>query len=118
MPCSQCGETIQVICIYCEYGKDLETAESLARFTLSNVWALDGALAAQLERWPFFRKGVGAIPGDEGFANDCPFCDARQEDYLLHEEPGDVFFGIAQTQSGMAEFTPLMGRVQMSGDWR
>jgi hypothetical protein len=40
-----------------------------------------------------------------------------QEDYLLHSEPGDVFFGIAMGESGSVEFTPLAGRVQLSGDY-
>jgi hypothetical protein len=39
-----------------------------------------------------------------------------QEDYLLHAEPGDVFFGISRAEPGSIEFTPLVGRIQLSGD--
>ena len=40
-----------------------------------------------------------------------------QEDYLLHAEPGDVFFGISRAEPGSIEFTPLAGRIQLSGDY-
>src|SRR3984893_16991800 len=73
--------------------------------------------AHPIERWRFFKKGVGADPGEDYFANHCPHCDAMQEDYLLHAEPGDVFFGIAHTELRTVEFTPLVGRVQLSGDY-
>jgi hypothetical protein len=33
-------------------------------------------------------------------------------------EPGDVFFGIGSDRPGFVEFTPLQGRVQLSGDYR
>jgi hypothetical protein len=39
-----------------------------------------------------------------------------QEDYLLHAEPGDVFFCIPLPEPGSIEFTPLSGRIQVSGD--
>jgi hypothetical protein len=32
-------------------------------------------------------------------------------------EPGDVFFGIAMGGPGAVEFTPLEGRIQLSGDY-
>ena len=40
-----------------------------------------------------------------------------QEDYLLHSEPGDVFFSLAIDTPGAVEFTPLEGRLQLSGDY-
>ncbi|MEA3198042.1 MAG: hypothetical protein QOF32_2094 [Gammaproteobacteria bacterium] len=40
-----------------------------------------------------------------------------QEDYLLHSEPGDVFFGLAIGTLGAVEFTALEGRVYLSGDY-
>jgi hypothetical protein len=58
--CLKCHESIEVICIYCDSGTDSETGEPMTQFTLSNIWAMDSALAAQLERWRFFRKGIGA----------------------------------------------------------
>ena len=116
-PCLKCHESIEVICIYCDSGTDSETGEPMTHFTLSNVWAMDSALAAQLERWRFFRKGIGAGSEEGYFANHCPYCGAMQEDYLLHAEPGDVFFGISRAEPGSIEFTPLVGRIQLSGDY-
>jgi len=40
----------------------------------------------------------------------------RFEDILLHAEPDDVFFGISRADPGAIEFTPLLGRIQLSGD--
>jgi hypothetical protein len=89
----------------------------MRQFTLANVWAMDSALATQLERWRYFRKGI-AVGSEEGyFANHCPHCGALQEDYLLHDEPGDVFFGLSRAEPGSIEFTPLVGRIQLSGDY-
>jgi hypothetical protein len=114
--CVKCHESIEVICIYCESGADSETGEPMTQFTLSNIWAMDSALATQLERWRFFRKGIG-VDSEEGyFANHCQHCGAMQEDYLLHAEPGDVFFGISRAEPGSIEFTPLVGRIRLSGD--
>jgi hypothetical protein len=79
---------------------------------------MDSALATQLERWRFFRKEIGAGSEEGCFANHCPHCGAMQEDYLLHAEPGDVFFGISRAEEpGSIEFTPLAGRIQLSGDY-
>jgi len=61
----------------------------LERFTLSNISSMVGALAATLERRRFYSTATGSEDGY--FANHCP-CGAMQEDYLLHAEPGDVFF--------------------------
>jgi Domain of unknown function (DUF5710) len=114
--CSRCHETIEVICIYCASGSDSETGDPMTQFTLSNIWAMDSALATQLARWRYFRKEIGAGPEEGYFANHCPHCGAMQEDYLLHAEPGDVFFGISRAEPGSIEFTPLVGRIQLSGD--
>jgi hypothetical protein len=62
------------------------------------------------------RLGIGAGSEEDCFANHCPRCGAMQEDYLLHAEPGDVFFGISHAEPGSIEFTPLAGRIQLSGD--
>jgi hypothetical protein len=115
IPCSQCGETIDVICIHCLSGADNETGESMTRFTVSNIWAMDDALRAQLGVRPHFKRvNLGAERGD--YANHCPHCGAHQQDYLLHDEPGDVFFGIAESTPGTVKLTPLAGQVQLSGD--
>ena len=114
--CSSCHEQIEVICIFCESGTDSEIGEPMRQFTLSNVWAMDSALATQLERWRYFRKGIGAESEEGYFANHCPHCEALQEDYLLHAEPVDVFFGLSRAEPGSIEFIPLVGRIQLSGD--
>ncbi len=78
---------------------------------------MDGALGKLLQPWPYFRKGTEEDSEEGIFANHCPHCGAIQEDYLLHSEPGDVFFGIGRGRSGAVEFTPLEGRIEMSGDY-
>jgi hypothetical protein len=42
-------------------------------------------------------------------------CGAVQEDYLLHSQPGDVFFCIAEEEPGSIEFTPVEGRIRERG---
>jgi hypothetical protein len=114
--CMQCGVTLEAICIYCQSGTDIETGDPMARFTVSNIWAMDDALAAQLELWPYFKPiEFGCTAGD--YANHCPHCGAPQEDYLLHDEPGDIFFAPSQAKHGLIEFAPLAGRIQLSGDF-
>jgi hypothetical protein len=112
--CSNCREKIEVVCIHCSSGNDLETGEILEWFTLSNISSMDGALAATLERWRLHRTTTG--PEDGYFANHCPYCGAVQEDYLLHSEPGDVFFCIPEAEPGSIELTAVKGRIRVSGD--
>jgi len=114
--CTTCRERIEVICIYCDSGTDEETGEVMTQVTLSNIWAMNGALSAQLARWPFLKKAVGSNSGDGCFANHCPHCGGVQEDYLLHAEPGDVFFCIPQAEPGSVQLTPLAGPIRLSGD--
>ena len=117
MACLNCQKNIDVICIYGASGVDSENGDFLSQFTVSNVWAVDAALAGQLGAWPSFRKEIGGDSEAGVFANFCPHCGAMQEDYLLHSEPGDVFFGIAQGMPGLVKFTRLDGRIQLSGDY-
>jgi uncharacterized protein DUF5710 len=112
--CSNCREKIEVICIHCYSGIDLESGNALEFFTLSNISSMDSALAATLERWRFYRTATE--PEDGYFANHCPYCGAVQEDYLLHSEPGDVFFCIAEAEPRSIEFTVVEGRIRVSGD--
>ena len=65
----------------------------MTHVTLSNIWAMDSALTAQLERWPFFKKAEGSNSDEGYFANHCP-----------QAEPGSV------------ELTPLVGPIRLSGD--
>jgi hypothetical protein len=115
--CVRCGKDIEVVCIYCKTGVDIEIGDPMSDFTVSSIWAMDGALTKLLQRWPSFREGIDEDSGEGNFANHCPHCGAMQEDYLLHSEPGDVFFGIAMGGPGAVEFTPLEGRIQLSGDY-
>ncbi len=116
IPCVACREEIEVICIYCESGTDMEMDEPMAQVTLSNLWAMDSALTTQLERWPFFKNTAGLESDACYFANHCPHCGAVQEDYLLHSEPGEVFFCIPRAEPGSLMLTPLVGRIRASGD--
>jgi hypothetical protein len=93
VPCVNCRQVIEVICIYYCSGVDGDTVEALEQFTVSAIGAMDRALAEQLAPWPNFRKGIG--PEEGTYANHCPNCGAVQEDYRLQAEPGDVFFGLA-----------------------
>ncbi len=88
--CSQCGEDAEVICVYGERGVDAELGQALEKFTVSNIVAMDAALAEQLAVWPGFcwDAGEGCV------ANHCLACGAVIEDYRLHAEPGAVFFGL------------------------
>jgi len=114
--CSNCREKIEVICIHCYSGIDLESGNALEFFTLSNISCMDSALAATLEGWRFHRTATGAESEEGYFANHCPYCGTVQEDYLLHSEPGDVFFCIAEAEPGSIEFTAVEGRILVSGD--
>jgi hypothetical protein len=106
-----------VICIYGRSGVDTEIGDPIHDFTVLNVWAIDDALRKALQRWPNFRKDRGQAGDDGNFANCCPHCGVAQEDYLLHSEPGDVFFGIAMGEPAAVEFAPIEGRIQLSGDY-
>jgi Domain of unknown function (DUF5710) len=116
-PCVRCGNEIEVVCIYCKSGMDTEIDNPIADFTVFNIWAMDGVLATLIERWPRYRQRVDEDAEEGVFANHCAHCGAMQEDYLLHAEPGDVFFGLAMDAPGAVEFTALEGRVCMSGDY-
>jgi hypothetical protein len=111
--CAMCGAHIEVICIFCQSGIEAGMDDGISQFTVSNIWAMAETLAKQLKRWPGYRKATG----EEYFANHCRHCGSMQEEYLLHSEPEDVFFGIRPDRPGRVEFTPLQGRVQMSGDY-
>lgn len=96
---------------------DTEIDNPIADFTVFNISAMDGVLARLIARWHHYRPGVGEDAEEGVFANYCPHCGAMQEDYLLHSEPGDVFFGLAMDAPGAVEFTALEGRVCLSGDY-
>jgi hypothetical protein len=108
--CWKCRSKIEVICIFCETG--IVSDEPLTHFTVSGIWAMDSALARQLEPWPFFRP----VEQEGDFANHCPHCGALQEDLYLHSEPDQPFFSIPRALPGSIKLTPLIGRVQLSGD--
>ena len=115
--CAHCGASTEVICIFCDHGVDVETDQALAKITVSNIRAMDAALRKQLERWPSFKKEISADSEDTSFANRCSTCDCIQQDYLMHSEPGDVFFDVSEAPPGSILSTPLAGRIQLSGDY-
>jgi len=115
--CVSCAKDMEVICIHCRSGIDTEIGEPLSDFTVSNIAEMDGGLAKMLLPWPDFRKAITKDSQEGNFANHCPHCGAVQEDYLLHSEPGDVFFGIAMGGPGAVRFTPLVGHIELSGDY-
>ena len=112
--CWNCHSQIEVICIFCDSG--IASGEPLTQFSISNVWAMDGGLAQQLKGWPNFRQVYTAGGQESSFANHCPHCGLVQEDLYLHSEPGDPFFDIPHAPPGAVKLTPLVGRVQLSGD--
>lgn len=114
--CRACGASVEVICIHCESG--LVSGEPLDRFTVSDVWAMNEALAGQLRRWPSFRpvQEPGG-PGGGEFANHCAQCGAAVDEEDLHAEPEAPFFDVsAAAEAGSVTLTPLAGTVRLSGD--
>ena len=114
IPCEQCRATIEVICIHC--GSGIVSGETLAPFTVSNVWAMDENLTRQLLPWPAFRRVSGSYGESGGFANHCSHCGTPQEDMFLHDEPDAPFFDIPRAPPGSIKLTPLAGTIQLSGD--
>lgn len=114
--CVQCQRPIKVIALLCESGIDSETGDAIANVTVSSIWAMDEKLSGQLEPWLFFRMVSDSEPDGGCYANHCPHCHAVQAEYLLHDEPGDVFFGLSQKWQSM-QLTPLVGEVCLSGDY-
>jgi hypothetical protein len=115
--CVKCQRNIEVICLYCDGGIDAELDEPLAQITVSNIWAMDAALAQQLEPWPGFRPRDAAGSGQGEYLNHCPHCGAAQEEELLHAEPRAVFFSVAGARAKSVKLVALEGRVQLSGDY-
>jgi hypothetical protein len=111
--CWKCGRRIEVICIYCESGVDID--EPLTRFTVSTIWSMNAALACQLKSWSHFKRGTGRKLHPGYFANYCPHCDAPQEDMTLHDEPDTPFFSIPHAPSGTVRLTPLVGEIRLNG---
>jgi len=107
--CWKCAREIEVICIYCETGVDVD--EPMSRFTVSTIWSMDAALAYQLQPWPHFKKASDPTY----FANHCPQCGALQEDIHLHDEPDDPSFSVPHAPPGMLRLTPLVGQIQLNG---
>jgi len=113
IPCHRCHANIEVICIHCASGTVAD--EPLTEFTVSDIWAMDEALARQLRPWPNFRKPDPSQGEDGNFANYCPHCGEIQEDLYLHSEPDHPFFDIPHAQSGSVKLTSLNGTVRLGG---
>jgi len=115
--CKDVDQTAELLSVADGPTTDRETGDPISQVTVSNVWMMNEALRRQLTAWPHFRLTSGAGPGAELYNNHCPHCGAVQQDYMLHSEPGDVFFGFSLSAPGSVEFTPLLGRIQLSGDF-
>ncbi len=114
--CCRCRTQIEIICIYCDFGTDLD--EPLMNFTVSNISSVDEGLSQQLSRWPNFRKGRNVLERSFCFANYCPKCHAIQQEMLLHDEPDAPFFAIPEAPAEIVRLIPLSGLVRLSGDCR
>jgi len=112
--CESCYAKTEVICIHCESGT--ACGESLTHFTVSDISAIDEALARQLEPWPTFRKLDSSDEQAGLYANHCHRCGAVQEEMYLHSEPGEPFFDIPHASAGSIRRTPLVGPIRLSGD--
>lgn len=112
--CCRCRSQIEIICIYCEYGADLD--QPLTNFTVSNISSVDEALSEQLARWPNFRKDQSVFGHSFCFANHCPSCHAVQQEMRLHDEPDAPFFATPQGPPEAVRLTPLNGLVRLTGD--
>lgn len=109
--CCRSRREIEVLAIYCQRGT--ASGESLEQFTVQGIWAMEPALTRQLERWPSFR-----FDAQQGcYANHCPHCGAPQDEAVLHDEPDQPFFSIDPPDTRTLRLTPLVGMVQLSGDY-
>lgn len=109
--CCRCRREIEVAAIYCQDG--IASDEPLEQFMVSGIWAMGPALARQLERWPSFR-----FDAQQGcYANHCPHCGAPQGEAALHDEPDQPFFVIDPANTRSLRLIPLVGPVQLSGDY-
>ncbi|HEY3784362.1 MAG TPA: hypothetical protein VGL55_03680 [Steroidobacteraceae bacterium] len=114
IPCGTCHAKTEVICIHCETGT--VSGEALSRFTISDVTAIDKALARQLEPWPTFRKVGGSDVPEGDYANHCRHCGAVLDDMYLHSEPDEPFFDVPGAPPGSIKLAPLEGTIRLSGD--
>jgi hypothetical protein len=114
VPCCQCREPVEVICVHCATGT--ASGEALTQFTVTDVLAMDEALARQLSPWPGFRKIAATGFDGSRYANHCLRCGVEQDDRELHTEPGAPFFDIPHAAPGSIRLSPLAGEVRLSGD--
>jgi hypothetical protein len=89
--------------------------QSLERFTVADIWAMDDALLQELKRWPSFRP---ATEGDtiREFAGHCIACDEVIGDIDLHSEPDHVLFDIEHAANGAVTLVSLPGTIRLSGN--
>jgi len=111
--CGRCGSSIKVICIYCVQG--LINGAVFTDFSVSDVSSVDDALERQLKMWPDFRSELNQEFGKSYFSNYCPSCGERQDEEILHCEPGGVFFRIKGSDPQAVSLTPLTGTVRLNG---
>jgi hypothetical protein len=116
--CSKCEAAIEVICLFCMTGTIADEGyEPMTEFTLSHIYAMDTALARQLEIWPSFHKGFSSLLQDSYFANHCPHCGTLQEDTFLHMEPDAPFFDIPHAPPDRITLIRLPDPIRLGSDY-
>jgi hypothetical protein len=113
--CWRCQASIEVVCLYCESGE--VHGDIYSGFTVSDITAVDDALAAALRPWPSFAFVADSARGGRCYlVNRCSACGAVQRDYFLHCEPAGPFFIVKAADPGSIRLTRIPGRVCLSGD--
>lgn len=111
--CPRCSQETEVICIHCLSGTVL--GESLERFTVADISAMDDALLRELKRWPSFQPVTAGHATGE-FSNHCARCHEVIGDIELHSEPDQVFFDIEHAADGAVTLVSLPRTVRLSGN--
>ena len=63
-----------------------------------------------------FEIEVICIYCESYFANHCPHGGALQKDFYQHSEPDEPFYSIPRAAPDPIKLTPIVGRIQLSGD--
>jgi hypothetical protein len=111
--CWKCEADVTVICLYCQTG--FVHGEAMFDFSVSNITDIDQSLRQQLARWSNFHATRRRGSGFGGFANHCPGCNALQDDFYLHGQPGAIFFSFQDPPQNL-QIHALHGLVRLSGD--
>ena len=113
--CRRCRALIEVVALYCVSGEVY--GDRYGAFIVSDITAVDDALAAALRPWAFFGFiADNARGGRHYLVNRCSSCGVVQHDYFLHCEPRGPFFKVERAEAGSITLTRIPGRVYLSGN--